>query len=438
MTRSTLRAGAVSCGFVLALAAPLPATAQRLVVSYRPDTPTPPADPITQSVDLGRGTVEWTEPGNLTGPLVISADGRYLLSRRLVTSTGPLELLARDLVTRATVALPFNFEPRLAHPTQLAFFGLTGVHSTGFGTSAGILARLDVTGLHPYAGCPADSTAAFDLSGDATTLAALCQSGDVVLLATATGQIARTLTADGSTTINSLLLNGDATAVLVTRRNGTATNEIAKLDAITGSALATTTMGPADAACSFRAPSADRTRAVVGCSWISPPASIAGEARILDASGVILGPALPSLIPGGAAFSPDNHDVFLTSTHRLGFGVLNRYDVTTGAITASSGTITPGPFAVAFTPLAPALTHTLAGTRLDLSWTLPAHSPVATRYIVEAGTAPGLSDIGSVTVGASSTLSLPNAPPGTYVLRVRGANATGIGSASNEITVTVP
>ena len=71
----------------------------------------------------------------------------------------------------------------------------------------------------------ADTTVVFDLSADAGTMASLCESGDIVLLNATSGQTIRTLVANAATPIVSLRWNSDATGLLVTRRNGTVTNE---------------------------------------------------------------------------------------------------------------------------------------------------------------------------------------------------------------------
>ena len=182
----------------------------------------------------------------------------------------------------------------------------------------------------------------------------------------------------------------------------------------------------------------DKTKALVGCWWLVPPISIVGNAFVLDVGTLTPGPSLSSLIPGSAVFSPDNRDMFLSSRHRLGFGVLNRHDVATGLVTLSSGVIIPGPFVVAFAPLAPALSAAVAARRVDLRWTLPTHSPASTRYVLEVGGSPGSSDIGAIPVGESLALTVPVAPPGRYFVRVRAVNATGTGAASNEVVVDVP
>jgi titin len=71
-----------------------------------------------------------------------------------------------------------------------------------------------------------------------------------------------------------------------------------------------------------------------------------------------------------------------------------------------------------------------------LSWTAPAgpaeNGPTA--YVVEAGSAPGLSNLAVMVVG-NATRFQTLAPPGVYHVRVRAVNALGVGPASNEIVV---
>ena len=437
---SSRASGAVALGVALALlAAPLPAAGQRLIVSYSVPSGLPfgTFSVITQSIDLGTGLAEWTEPDAI-GNIVFTADGQYVFYRRLATPTGPYVLYARDVVTNREFPLSFDFEPRLAHPREPAIFGLVDVHSTGFGTSAGALARLDASGLRSGVGCPAATTVAFDLSADGGTLAALCESNEVVLLDTTSGGVIRTLAADPARTISSLRLNHDASRVIVTLRAGSAANEIAALDAVSGLTLATTTVEPANAGCAFVGIAPDKTKAVVGCTWFVPPISVGAVARVLDVDTLTLGPSLPSYSPGAAVFSPDNRSVFMTSYHRLGFGFMAQYDVATPVNVLSSDTVTPRAFGLAFVPLAPSLAMSASGSRVDLQWTLPGHSPAATRYVVEVGSATGLSNLGMLDLGPLPTLSVPAVPSGTYVVRVRAANATGVGAASNDVVVTVP
>lgn len=81
---------------------------------------------------------------------------------------------------------------------------------------------------------------------------------------------------------------------------------------------------------------------------------------------------------------------------------------------------------------------TLAGSTATLNWSAPAVG-TATSYIIEAGTATGLVNIGVVNTGTTATsLAVPGVPPGTYYLRVRAANAQGASPVSNERVLTVP
>ena len=85
-------------------------------------------------------------------------------------------------------------------------------------------------------------------------------------------------------------------------------------------------------------------------------------------------------------------------------------------------------------PRAPtSLTSTGTGS-VNLRWTAPAGA-APTGYIIEAGTAPGRSDLGVLQVGNVTQVSAPAPPPGTYYVRVRAINARGSGQPSNEVVV---
>jgi hypothetical protein len=58
--------------------------------------------------------------------------------------------------------------------------------------------------------------------------------------------------------------------------------------------------------------------------------------------------------------------------------------------------------------------------------------------LFEAGTAPGLRNLGAVPLPLSTSGSLPNVPPGTYFARVYALNASGRSAPSNEVRVDVP
>jgi hypothetical protein len=86
-------------------------------------------------------------------------------------------------------------------------------------------------------------------------------------------------------------------------------------------------------------------------------------------------------------------------------------------------------------PQAPSgLFATGAGNNVDLRWVAPAGGFAATSYLIEAGSAPGLSDLGRFPVGNVLKFSTV-APSGVYYVRVRAVNGKGPGEPSNEIIV---
>jgi hypothetical protein len=60
----------------------------------------------------------------------------------------------------------------------------------------------------------------------------------------------------------------------------------------------------------------------------------------------------------------------------------------------------------------------------------------ASDYVIEVGSASGLSNLLVTSLGATTTISTL-APPGRYYARIRARNACGLGPASNEIVVTI-
>ncbi len=87
------------------------------------------------------------------------------------------------------------------------------------------------------------------------------------------------------------------------------------------------------------------------------------------------------------------------------------------------------------TPGAPsALVATGSSATVTLRWQAPTTGGAPTAYQIEAGSAPGLADLAVVQVGTNRSFSTP-VPAGTYYVRVRAINGTGIGAASNEVVV---
>jgi len=85
-------------------------------------------------------------------------------------------------------------------------------------------------------------------------------------------------------------------------------------------------------------------------------------------------------------------------------------------------------------PSAPVgLVHTVTGRTVRLDWMA---TPGASDYIVEAGSGGGQTNLAQLRAGPTPSL-VGGAPAGVYFVRVRAANACGLGNASSEIVVTV-
>jgi hypothetical protein len=88
-------------------------------------------------------------------------------------------------------------------------------------------------------------------------------------------------------------------------------------------------------------------------------------------------------------------------------------------------------------PAAPSnLNATVSGSMVQLEWT-PAPGVVPSDYRLEAGTRPGVSDIGVLTLPPTPSFQVAGVADGRYYVRVRAANAAGVGAPSNEVEVIV-
>jgi large repetitive protein len=84
------------------------------------------------------------------------------------------------------------------------------------------------------------------------------------------------------------------------------------------------------------------------------------------------------------------------------------------------------------------LTSTVSGAAVTLAWSPPTAGGAPSSYTVQAGSAPGLSNLATVAVGATPSFSTSPVPSGTYFVRVISTNAAGSSAASNEVTIVVP
>ena len=127
---------------------------------------------------------------------------------------------------------------------------------------------------------------------------------------------------------------------------------------------------------------------------------------------------------------------FLTVYDSVTGRAIDTRDITRAAgVPEGSNSCSALPLAVLTAPGAPSdLAATINGRDVALSWT---NVGDASDFVLDAGLAPGLTDV-AFSIGPSSPVTLANAPPGTYFLRVRGTNEFGVSRPSNEVVVTVP
>jgi predicted phage tail protein len=80
----------------------------------------------------------------------------------------------------------------------------------------------------------------------------------------------------------------------------------------------------------------------------------------------------------------------------------------------------------------------VSGDTVTLSWTAASTPDAASSYVIEAGSSPGAANLASFDTGTAATgLTVRNVPQGTYFVRVRASNNSGVGAPSNEIVVNV-
>ena len=134
------------------------------------------------------------------------------------------------------------------------------------------------------------------------------------------------------------------------------------------------------------------------------------------------------------------------SVTATGFGSAANLTVTWSCVTqgvgcpARLGQLTPNPGALTGTaPGSPGnLMSSVNGSTVNLGWLGPTSGDQPTSYVIEAGSAPGLSNIVVFDTGtAAGGFTATSVPTGTYYVRVRAKNAAGTSGPSNEVIVTV-
>ncbi len=207
----------------------------------------------------------------------------------------------------------------------------------------------------------------------------------------------------------------------------------------TGAVLATTNLDPAGNVTLIRDPRS-------GHIWFAS----GGKVQVFDGSSLATIAELEfpfGMTPVRLAFDPDRPTAYLgwkttsdADNLPAHFVALN---TNTMAVEAEADIFVPRLGLISGLVLGPRPPHVeglsavVNGSAVALSWAIAA-GRTATRLIVEAGSAPGMANLARfVLPPGETTLVVPNVPSGRYFVRVRPANWTGEGVASNEIAVTV-
>jgi hypothetical protein len=176
-----------------------------------------------------------------------------------------------------------------------------------------------------------------------------------------------------------------------------------------------------------RALRATVAQAVATMSWEAGPIPLATSYQIevgVTAGGSEIGVFQTTATEARGALPPGTYFVRVRGVSSAGAGAPSSEIILT--IPAPAGP-----------PQAPTgLVAAVADHAVTLSWQAAIGNPDT--YIIEVGSAPGLSNLAVYSTGQLDTTLTTGAPPGTYSVRVRAVNAAGVGPASNEVVITVP
>ena len=168
-------------------------------------------------------------------------------------------------------------------------------------------------------------------------------------------------------------------------------------------------------------------------TWIAPPGAVAGytiDAGTSEGLADIARVAVPASQPTiAAAVPPGVYHLQVRALNACGeSGPSGRVQVTVGA-----------PVSLPAAPTAlRALVYWVGGVPnvATITWTAP--TGAVSGYRLEAGTAPGLANITTVTLGPNPVFQIAGVPRGEYYLRVRALNAAGVGAPSRDVLLTMP
>ncbi len=154
-------------------------------------------------------------------------DDFFVLS--VFSPTAP-SLEVRDLVTGFRTLIQTPLRPLRAHPRRLAVYGLV----------AGVVTRLDPTGLRPYDACGGAPASTLALTVDGSRLVVSCGSGTIESLDESTGTRLSTFSVGTSPSLG-FAINSDGSRALVIR-SATSVTELVLYDVASGTEIAAAPM----------------------------------------------------------------------------------------------------------------------------------------------------------------------------------------------------
>ena len=364
-------------------------------------------------------------PSNFVRRLDVTADGQLAIF--IFDSFGPSPKILRgvDLTSFAEFSVPLGVNGArsrvFAHPARVMAFVQASVNEP--------IMVADHSGMRPLPNPQGvQHEELTGMSGDGTRLFIyqFNRQGSSVVIDSETGAVVAVF---GDLMI--VASNDAGTEVYGVTVSDRTTSRLKRIDVATGAVLAESVAGYSD---SFaRNP---RTGDIWGGS---------ASGHLLIRNGATLEIGAVVLLPQGyLAFDPDRPFAYIAGKPSPEAPVhVAMVNTDTFAVEAEGDVPVPGTLlALGLVPRPPRvsdLSSTVLGSTVTLGWTVDATKGVATEILLEAGSAPGRTDIARLRAAAGSTsLTVPNVPPGTYFVRVRSLNGAGAGTPSNEVVVIVP
>ena len=352
-------------------------------------------DPDNRTV-LGKESV----PGG-TGSYV-TPDGALMVW--LDAGFGPAALILHDMINPRTTAVPVS-------PSAAAMIGNPTRPEVYLNDEAGAVA-LSVAGARRLSSppCAAPRAEAISENGQRVVYTCLGSGGNpgyTAVLDVGTGALVRSLPFGRSP-----VLSPDGASLYVAEIES-ATTRVRRYDVASGALLRDVVLDPALPILSLD----PRT----GRLLVQKPG---GGTEVLD--GATLDPVGGFLwFPGERqlAFDPQQPRAYVASSRRVEPGVhfesaFAVIDTDTLAVVDSLSFLsTTAALSLVVAPRAAApagLAALVQGANVQLSWSAGASNATALRYVVEAGTTPGLANIAVFEVGLQTSLTVNGVPPGTY------------------------